>query len=98
LLPQWCKNNSGFLVVESKRTSILILAAFPQLLDYMLASPQRANPPFGLATNDDEFVFLKLSHGDRPVYDTSRTFSLFPRRHKLGEVLRILKQLGTLVV
>jgi hypothetical protein len=86
------------LVVESKRTSIPVPAALPQLLAYMLASPQSDRSVFGMATNGDEFVFLKLSQGDTPQYDASRTFSLFPRRHELGEVLRILKRLGQAVV
>jgi len=86
------------LVVESKRTSIPVPAALPQLLAYMLSNPQSDRPVFGMATNGDEFVFLKLSQGDTPQYDASRTFSLFPRRHELGEVLRILKRLGQAVV
>jgi len=86
------------LVVESKRTSIPVPAALPQLLAYMLANPQSDRPVFGMATNGDEFVFLKLSQGDTPQYDASRTFSLFPRRHELGEVLRILKRLGQSVL
>jgi len=86
------------LVVESKRTSIPVPAALPQLLAYMLSNPQSDRPVFGMATNGDEFVFLKLSQGDAPQYDASRTFSLFPRRHELGEVLRILKRLGQAVV
>jgi hypothetical protein len=95
------------LVVESKRTSIPVPAALPQLLAYMLASPQSDQalhgaegdrPVFGMATNGDEFVFLKLSQGETPQYDASRTFSLFPRRHELGEVLRILKRLGQAVL
>ncbi|HEY9831005.1 MAG TPA: type I restriction endonuclease subunit R [Stenomitos sp.] len=86
------------LVVESKRTSIPVPAALPQLLAYMLASPQSERPVFGMATNGDEFVFLKLSQGNTPQYDASRTFSLFPRRHELGEVLRILKRLGQAVL
>ncbi len=75
-------------------TSIPVPAALPQLLAYMLASPQQDRPTYGLATNGDEFVFLKLQHRDVPEYDVSRSFSLFPRCHELGDVLKILKQLG----
>ncbi|MBW4684329.1 MAG: type I restriction endonuclease subunit R [Komarekiella atlantica HA4396-MV6] len=82
------------LVVESKRTSISVPAALPQLLDYMLTTPQSNKPVFGMATNGDEFMFLKLTLTETPQYDVSRTFSLFPRRHELGEVLQILKRLG----
>jgi hypothetical protein len=86
------------LVIESKRTSIPVPAALPQLLAYMLASPHSERPVFGMATNGDEFVFLKLSQGKAPQYDASRTFSLFPRRHELGQVLQILKRLGQVVL
>jgi hypothetical protein len=86
------------LVVESKRTSIPVPAALPQLLAYMLATPQQNKPAFGMATNGDEFVFLKLVFGDIPQYDVSRTFSLFPRRHELGEVLQIMKRLGQAIL
>ncbi|BAZ52746.1 hypothetical protein NIES4103_54110 [Nostoc sp. NIES-4103] len=86
------------LVVESKRNSIPVPAALPQLLAYMLTNPQSNKPVFGMATNGDEFVFLKLTLTDTPLYDVSRTFSLFPRRHELVEVLRILKRLGQAVL
>ncbi len=86
------------LVVESKRTSIPVAAALPQLLAYMLTNPQSDKPVFGMATNGDEFVFLKLTLTDTPQYDVSRTFSLFPRRHELAEVLRILKRMGQAVL
>ncbi|WP_016951731.1 hypothetical protein [Anabaena sp. PCC 7108] len=85
-------------VVESKRNSIPVVAAIPQLLAYMLTTPHRDKSVFGMATNGDEFIFIKLFITDKPQYDVSRTFSLFPRRHELAEVLQILKQLGKAVV
>lgn len=89
------------LVVESKRTSIPVPAALPQLLAYMLSHPKDNQPVFGMATNGDEFVFLKLvqdnSPQNSPQYDVSRSFSLFPRQHELDQVLRILKQFGQLM-
>ena len=84
------------LTVESKRTSISIPAAFPQLLAYLAANPQRSSPNYGMATNGDEFVFLKL--GVDGEYDVSRSFSLFPRNHELGTVAQILKVLGQRVL
>lgn len=83
------------LTVESKRTSISVPAAFPQLLAYMAANLGQ-QPNYGMATNGDEFVFLKL--GSEGEYDTSRSFSLFPQRHELGQVAQILKLLGQQVV
>jgi hypothetical protein len=85
------------LVIESKRTSISVPAAFPQLLAYMLANPQSDRPAFGMATNGDEFVFLKLQPGESPEYDPSRSLSLFPKRHELDTVLRVLKRLGDII-
>ena len=84
------------LTVESKRTSISVPAAFPQLLAYMAANPDRSRTSYGMATNGDEFVFLKLGTGN--TYDVSRSFSLFPQRHELGRVAQILKYLGQKVV
>jgi hypothetical protein len=86
------------LVVESKRTSIPIPAAFPQILAYMLANSRPDRPTFGMATNGDGFVFLKLSQIGIKQYDLSREFSLFPRRHELREVLQIMKRLGELAI
>ncbi|MEM8642805.1 MAG: type I restriction endonuclease [Cyanobacteria bacterium P01_G01_bin.54] len=80
------------LTVESKRTSISVPAALPQLLAYMAANPDNQFPQYGMATNGDEFVFLKL--GASKEYDASRSFSLFPRRHELGQVVQILRVLG----
>ena len=85
------------LVLESKRNGIPIGVALPQLLAYMLAQPQPHQIAYGLATNGDEFMFLKLTTGENPRYDNSRTFTLLPRRHELGEVLRILKRLGEII-
>jgi hypothetical protein len=85
-------------VVESKRNSIPVTAAIPQLLAYMLTTPQPDKPVFGMATNGDEFIFLKLILTGTPKYDISRTFSLFPRRHELAEVLQILKKLGQVIM
>ncbi|MEC4815461.1 MAG: type I restriction endonuclease subunit R [Scytonema sp. PMC 1069.18] len=86
------------LVVEAKRNGVPLGAALPQLLAYMLSQPQPYQIAYGMATNGDEFMFLKLSLDENPQYDNSRTFSLLPRKHELGEVLRILKRLGEVIV
>ncbi|MBD2569933.1 type I restriction endonuclease subunit R [Anabaena lutea] len=85
-------------VVESKRNSIPVVAAIPQLLAYMLTTPHRDKSVFGMATNGDEFIFIKIAITDKPQYEVSRTFSLFPRRHELAEVLQILKRLGKAIM
>jgi hypothetical protein len=47
------------LVVESKRTSIPVPAALPQLLAYMLANPSLGNPNFCFPSN----IWSKLAEG-----------------------------------
>lgn len=80
------------LTVESKRTSISVPAALPQLLAYIASNPHRQLPNYGMVTNGDEFVFLKFDSSNK--YDASCAFSLFPRRHELGQAAQILKSLG----
>lgn len=85
------------LSLESKRSAIPVGVALPQLFAYMLAQPRQGNLAFGVATNGDDFVFLKLDFGtEQPFYDFSRTYSLLPTKHELGQVLKILKKLANI--
>lgn len=84
-------------MIEAKNTTFSTSVAIPQTLAYMVSKPHPARPTYGMVTNDDEFVFIKLSHEGTPQYDLSASFSLFPLRNELYEVLRILKQIGELV-
>jgi len=85
------------VVVESKKTALSVWSALPQTLAYLQAAPQQPN--FGLITNGDEFVFVKLGQvnleyqGQRG-YDLSRVFALLSSPRDLQEVLQILKGLG----
>ena len=85
------------VVVESKKTALSVWSALPQTLAYLQAAPQQPN--FGLITNGDEFVFVKLGQvnleyqGQRG-YDLSRVFALLSLPRDLQEVLQILKGLG----
>ncbi|MGB6301977.1 MAG: type I restriction endonuclease subunit R [Rivularia sp. (in: cyanobacteria)] len=83
------------LSLESKRSAIPVGVALPQLFAYMLAQLRQGNLAFGVATNGDDFVFLKLDFStEQPAYDFSRTYSLLPTKHELGQVLKILKKLA----
>ncbi|MGD2184445.1 type I restriction endonuclease subunit R [Lusitaniella coriacea] len=86
------------LVVESKRTSIPVPAAFPQILAYMMTNSTGDRPTYGAATNGDEIIFLKLSKTETPQYDVSDSFLLLPRRNRFYDVLRVLKRLGQLAI
>ncbi|MEJ1932379.1 restriction endonuclease subunit R, partial [Nostoc sp. NIES-2111] len=61
---------------------------------YMLASPHKEKPVFGLLTNGSHFLFLKLTKIDIPMYDVSDEFTLLKRKNELYEVIAILKNLS----
>ena len=92
-------DNLWVLSLESKRSAIPVGIALPQLFAYMLAQPRQSNLAFGLATNGDEFIFLKLDFStQQPSYGFSRAYSLLPVNHELDIVLKILKRLGNSVL
>lgn len=81
------------LVVESKST-IAFSIALPQAMAYMMANPKPERPVYGMITNGDEFMFIKLLTQGIPQYDLSNVFSLLiPRRNQLHDVLQVLKQI-----
>ncbi len=90
------KNNLWILVIEAKKTSIPVLTALPQILAYMMANCQENSPTFGMVTNGDEFIFVKLDRQNNPEYDLSEPFLLLPKRNKFKDVLKILKKLGSI--
>ncbi|HIK44911.1 MAG TPA: type I restriction endonuclease subunit R [Leptolyngbyaceae cyanobacterium M65_K2018_010] len=86
------------LVLESKST-ITFSIALPQALTYMMANPQPDRPVYGLITNGDEFMFIKMLTQGLPQYDLSNVFSLLiPRRNQLCEILQILKQIRQIML
>ncbi|MCY7392397.1 MAG: restriction endonuclease subunit R, partial [Leptolyngbyaceae cyanobacterium CAN_BIN12] len=84
-------------VIEAKNSEFSLTKAIPQALTYMLASPQRDRPLFGVVLNGSEFLFIKLIFGDAPKYGLSDVFSLLNRGNDLYPVLQILKRFGTLM-
>jgi hypothetical protein len=61
---------------------------------YMMANPNPESPVYGLVTNGDEFMFIKMLTQEVPQYDLSNVFSLLiPRCNQLGDILQILKQI-----
>jgi hypothetical protein len=81
------------LVIESKSSTIDVMAALPQALAYMLASPHLEKPSFGFLLNGREFVFVKLQRNGIPQYSRSYALSL-ERENELEQVLGVLKQIG----
>jgi hypothetical protein len=82
-------------LAESKQTKLSFSVAIPQALAYMVGSPNQAEPLFGLVTNGDGFLFLKLAKEPTLTYDLSDDFSLFRQSHnELYEVLKVLKAIA----
>ncbi len=77
------------LVVEEKATRIAMETAMPQGLAYMAANLTLEKPVFGLITNGNNFIFIKLCQRE---YALSDSFALLSRQNKLHDVLQILKQ------
>ncbi len=83
------KDSLWILVIESKLTSIPVTSALPQILAYMMANATTQPSIYGMVTNGDSFIFIKLNQDRKPEYDLSREFSLLPRKHELSQVLNI---------
>jgi hypothetical protein len=84
------------LVIESKRAEFSLKVGIPQVLAYMLATPQSSQPIYGMVTNGSNFTFLKLAIEPSPQYAQSDMFDI-ERGDDLARVLQILKQIGQVV-
>lgn len=62
----------------------------------MLALTTPEKPVYGLITNGDSFIFVKLLQQGTPKYAYSRLFYIFNPGNELYVVLSILKWLGEL--
>jgi hypothetical protein len=82
------------IVVESKKTMLSVWSALPQALAYLMANPQSDRPAYGLITNGDEMVFVKLLPAAVPIYNLSRVFSPYVAASELEQVVGILQQLA----
>jgi hypothetical protein len=89
------KEQLWVLLIESKRAEFSVKVGIPQVLSYMLASPQRHRPLYGLVTNGTDFIFLNLKFQDVPCYGRSRQLVL-GQDNDLERVLQILKRLATI--
>lgn len=81
------------VLVESKRTSFNVTTALPQALAYMASGDVSSNgeqPRFGLVSNGERSIFIKLDKGE---YAFSDDFSLNRRQNELWDVLQILNRL-----
>lgn len=88
------QQNFWVLVLEAKKTTISTRSALPQALAYMAANTQAERPTFGLLTNGDDVLFVKLAAQTGSQYGLSRAFSLYTLPEELQAVLQILKRIG----
>jgi len=82
------------LVIEAKKTTISTRSALPQALAYLAANPHLDRPSFGLLTNGDDVLFLKLTPPPDRQYSLSRAFSLYTVAEEWPTVLQILRAIG----
>ncbi|MEM9165165.1 MAG: type I restriction enzyme HsdR N-terminal domain-containing protein [Cyanobacteria bacterium P01_F01_bin.4] len=87
-------NRLWVVVLESKKTALSVWAALPQTLAYLMSNPQPEQPSFGMVTNGDDILFVKLTQGSQPSYAVSRVFAPFTSNRELLTALQILKRLG----
>jgi hypothetical protein len=82
------------MIVESKKTMISTRSALPQALTYMMANQTFTQPRFGMLTNGDDVLFVKLVNQPSPQYALSRAFSIYTVASELRSAFQILKHLG----
>ncbi len=87
------KNQLWVVVLECKKTALSVWSALPQTLAYLMANPQPNQPSFGMMTNGDDILFIKLTQISNPKYNVSRVFAPFQSNQELYNVLQVLKSL-----
>ncbi|MEG4276211.1 type I restriction enzyme HsdR N-terminal domain-containing protein [Microcoleus sp. MON1_C1] len=88
------QNQLWVMVLECKKTTISTRSALPQALAYMMANPDLDKPRFGMLTNGDDVLFVKLRAQPTPEYGLSRAFSIYTVRSELRSAFQVLKHLG----
>jgi hypothetical protein len=87
------QNQLWVIVLESKKTALSVWSALPQTLAYLMANPHPNQPSFGMMTNGDDILFVKLNQVETRQYDVSKVFAPFISNQELYRVLQILKSL-----
>ena len=85
-------------VIESKETTFDIEMGIPQILTYMMGAPSIQKFVFGMVTNGNHFMFIKLQRSPKSEYSFSNTFSMLSDLNQLYDVLQILKWIGTIAL
>ncbi len=91
-------NQFWVVVIESKQAAFSLEVGKSQLLTYMLANPYPERPTYGLLTNGNSFLFIKLIQSNTPQYLLSRLFYILNPGNDLYQVLRIFKHMAQLAI
>jgi hypothetical protein len=86
------------VILESKKTTLAALAALPQALTYLMASPHPDRPSFGMITNGDDILFVKLTQGEVSQYSLSRVFAPFTSSRELYNAVQVLRRIGQAII
>jgi hypothetical protein len=90
-------NQLWVVVLESKKTALSVWTALPQTLAYLMANPHPEQPSFGMVTNGDDILFVKLVQTEPRRYALSRVFAPFTSNQELYNALQILKRIGQVI-
>jgi hypothetical protein len=86
------------IILESKKTMLSIWSALPQTLAYLMSNPNPERACFGILTNGDEIVFLKVDRSTSTQYALSRVFGTFVSAKEMEESLRVLRRIGQIAI
>lgn len=84
------------LAIEAKRARFSLRVGIPQILGYMLAAQTPAPVRFGMVTNGESFIFLKLLASKIPRYGKSPIF-LLDQDAGIERSLQIMKAISTII-
>ncbi|ACK70789.1 protein of unknown function DUF450 [Gloeothece citriformis PCC 7424] len=91
------QNLFWIVVIEAKRYGFNVSIAVPQALAYMMANPNQAKPVYGMVTNGEDYIFIKLDQQSRQ-YNFSDKLTLSKRSNTdFYQVLQIMKAIKTIV-
>ncbi|MGB0561198.1 MAG: type I restriction endonuclease [Spirulinaceae cyanobacterium] len=89
------KQRFWLALIESKQTQLSFSLGIPQLLTYMMANPYPEQPTYGLVTNGDSFLFVKLVQVPALEYAFSSDFSVYGLpENELCSVLQVMRAIG----
>jgi hypothetical protein len=90
-------NQFWVVVLESKKTALSAWATLPQTLACLMANPHPERPSFGMVTNGDDILFVKLVQREQRYYSLSRVFAPFTSGQELYGALQVLKRIGQVI-